>query len=594
MVAGGLPTVQVLLDDGTGTFPFDITTYVRMVEGIKFTRGRQDESSSPTPGTFSLVLDNTDGRFTVGSTIIATPSPIKMDQKIRVNLTANATTVTAFTQTVQNWPTEWPDGGDLFSIAQISGTDMQSQAERQTLRSVIEEEILLDSPAALYMLGEPAGSTTAVDASGNQAPALTMAGSGADVVFGNATGPGTDGLTATQFAGGKYLSVTLPTTPTAVECYFSTTTTPASMSPILGSPAGLLAGIGVFSDGKLHSSGGADLTSPVVTGGATHHLVWELGHVYLDGVDIGSPTDIPIGAQVSVGGCNAAVPFTGTIAHVAVRNSTLSAARAAAHSQAGLTGFAGESGTARITRLAGYAGVSLGTLDTSLTNVAFEDITGKKLMDAIRDVADAEMGLAYFNGSGSLEFHNRNRVAAKTAPDVTIDANFLAEGTRFEYDMQGVLNYLKVTAQGTSVTQVARNVASEVTNKHGRYDADKTYLVQTDREALDRGNWVVATHAEPAARIGSLVIDVLTMTAAQQASMLAVEPDTWLRVTGLPGQTVGGTTADFIVQGIAPTVSATEWTLTLNAANQPARYPTPWILGDTTWSVLGSTTKLYV
>lgn len=592
----GLPTVQVLLDDGTGTYPYDVTTFARMVEGYKFTRGRQDELSNPSPGTFSLVFDNTDGRFTVGSTIIASPSPIKMDQKIRVKLTANATTVTRFTQAVQNWPTEWPEGSDQFSVAAISGTDVQSQAERRTLRSVIAETILADSPSAYYPLGEPTGATAAADTSGNQKPNLVTVGSGAPVTFGNSGGLTTDSLTVATFSAGQYLSTDGFNSPVsnAAEFWFKTTTVNQGLalpSVATGGPGG-----GLTIDGSGHLVAGVRTSAAVVTDGNWHHvyLTMATNDVVLDGVSLGGLTGTASSQLLIIGAApgSGLATFTGSIAQVAAYNGVPSSP--ANHYLAGSTGFAGESGTARITRLAGYGSLTLGALDPSLTNVAIEQLADKKLMDAIRDVADAEMGLAYFDGSGSLVFHNRNRVAAKTSPDVTIDANFLAEGTRFEYDMQGVLNYFAVTATGTSVTQVARNLTSEVTNKHGRYDTSKTYLVQTDPEALDRANWLVSTHGEPAARVGSLAIDVLTMTAAQQATMLILEPDTWLRVTGLPGQTVGGTTADFIVQGFGETLTAAEWTIAANAANQPVRYPTPWILGDTTYSVLGSTTRLYV
>jgi hypothetical protein len=232
-----------------------------------------------------------------------------------------------------------------------------------------------------------------------------------------------------------------------------------------------------------------------------------------------------------------------------------------------LNGFVGESGTARITRTAGYANLPVGTLDTSLTNVAFQDITGKSVADALSSIVDAEVGLWFIDGSGNLTFHNRTRPVAKTAPDITIDANFLDEGTDFVYDMQGVLNHFEVTALGTpNGALYVDDFASQDT--HGKYPGSASYLVQTDQEALDRGNWVVSNHAQPAPRVGTLKIDVLTMTAAQQAAMLALEPNTWLRVTGLPGQTPGGTTADFIVQGFAEKVAAAEWTVAVNAVNR--------------------------
>lgn len=576
----GLPTVQVLLDDGTGTFPYDVTTKTRLVEGYSMKRGRQDEMSSPTNGDFDLVFDNTDGRFTLGSTIIASPSPIKIDAQIRVKLTANAVTVNRFTQFVQNWPVQWPRGGSEFAVSLPAGTDAQAKAEGRTLRSVIEEEILADGPVAYYTLGEPEGATSAGDTSGSQAPALTMVGSGTDVVFGTATGPGTDGLTAATFAAGKRLDAVLSATPTALEAWFSTSTIDGSDRGIIGTGTN---GITVTSGNLTFNGSGS---GGAVADGLVHHIVWQGTSVYLDDVLTGLAATAPGDAHLVVGSA-----FIGSIAHVAADGSTLSAARRTAHYQAGSTGFAGESGTARLTRLAGYANMPVGTLDASLTNVAFTDFTGRSAWDAIQEVADAEMGIAFIDGSGNLVFHNRNRVLAKSSPDVTVDANFLSPGTGFEYDMQGVLNYFEATATPAGSTQLAWDQNSEVTNKHGRYSKSKSYLVQTDQEALDRANWIVATHSEPATRVGSLVLDVLTMTAAQQAAMLTVEPSTWLRITGLPGQTPGGTTADFIVQGIAESLDAGEWTITLNAANKTALYPSVWILGT---SALGVDTRLGV
>lgn len=67
-----VPTVQVLLDDGTSTWQHDVTSYVRLVDGIGINRGRQDEFADVQPSTCSLTLDNTDGHFT--PTTVAKPN----------------------------------------------------------------------------------------------------------------------------------------------------------------------------------------------------------------------------------------------------------------------------------------------------------------------------------------------------------------------------------------------------------------------------------------------------------------------------------------------------------------------------------------
>lgn len=594
MVAGGLPTVQVLLDDGTGTFPYDVTSKTRL--GYAVTRGRSDELAAVNAGQMTTTHDNTDGRFTPGSTVIASPSPVKTDQRLRLKVTANATTVTRHTGYAQSFPVGWPGGGQELSEVTITTSDAQARAERRVLRSVVEEEIMADAPAAYYTLGEPEGATSAGDTSGNQAAALTMAGSGTAVTFGTATGPGTDGLTAATFAGGQWLTTIFGgdwmTPPGAVEFAFSTTTNDATTRTILGSLSG---GDITLLNGHMYQNG---VDFGFVADGAVHEVFWNGSErTALD--NFGRfPAIAPLYGYVGIGGPNTSsasgTPFIGAISHVALYASTFSdISRITAHYNAMTTGFAGETDNARITRLAGYAGISTGTLDTSLTNVPFTDLTGRTAWECIQEVADAAMGVAFIAGDGTLRFHNRQKVVAKTTYDLTIDANQLDPGTAFTTDMQGVLNYVEVTAAGTSVTQVARNTASETT--HGRYSDSKTYLVSTDAEALDRGNWLVGIHAEPTVRVGTLSVDLLSMTAANQAAWLAVEPSHWIRVTGLPSQTPGGTTADLVVQGISDTLTAgpsgSEWTLSLNVVSK-SLYPTPWILQDATYGVLNSTTKL--
>ena len=66
---------------------------------------------------------------------------------------------------------------------------------KRPMRSMLEQEILLDTPTAYYTLGEPEGATSAGDTSGNGLASLTIAGTGAALTFGTSTGPA-DGLPA--------------------------------------------------------------------------------------------------------------------------------------------------------------------------------------------------------------------------------------------------------------------------------------------------------------------------------------------------------------------------------------------------------------
>jgi hypothetical protein len=587
-----LPTVQVLLDDGTGTFPYDITSKVMLIDGFSFTRGREDWQGGVTAGTFSLTLNNSDGRFSPGSTTIASPSPIKVDAQIRLKETINAVTYTRFTGYVKSWPVAWPATVSTFSTVQVTASDAQARAERRVLRSVVEEEILEDTPVAYYTLSEPVGATSAGDTSGNQAPTLTQIGSGTAVVWGSGTGPGTDSLTAATFAGGQYLTAALAATPGAIEFWFSTTTNDATIRPIIstGGTTPLLAILsGQLYDPSTHNNFGA------VADGLVHHAFLVGSTVYLDSVSAGTGTPPPAGnLSLQVGGIPAQTgfaTFVGSVSHVAVYSGSPSATRVTAHYTAGTTGFAGESDTARLTRLAGYANITVGTLDTPLTNVAFIPIETRSAWDCIQEVADAGVGVTYIDGTGSLVFHNRNRVPAKTTPDLTLAATYVVPDAQPTQDDQRILNYIEATAVGTSAAQVVNSSTSETS--HGRYSDSKSYLVSTDAEALDRANWIIGNFAEPSTRFGTLTINLYKMDAATASSVIAaIDIDCWLQITGMPSQTPGGTTVDLVVESIAEQVTGSSWTLTCNVVAQSLF--DVWILGDATAGVLGTTTRLYV
>ncbi|MCC7268780.1 MAG: hypothetical protein IT546_15780, partial [Caulobacteraceae bacterium] len=66
----GLPTLLVELDDGSGTFPYDITEYVSLSSGWSIgPHGRPDELQEVQATSLNLTLDNTDGRFTLGAAL---------------------------------------------------------------------------------------------------------------------------------------------------------------------------------------------------------------------------------------------------------------------------------------------------------------------------------------------------------------------------------------------------------------------------------------------------------------------------------------------------------------------------------------------
>ncbi len=220
-------TVEVAFNAGwTGTPTWtDVTAYTQHINGVDIDKWRAEEFSECQPSRCSFTLNNSDGRFTPGLTTGAHYPNVKKGRRIRVRSTVGGVTTTRFTGYIDDWSVTWPGMVGTISMCAVTASSRMARlGTAGELRSIVEEEILLDLPAAYYTMGEPEGATFASDSSGNLAPNLVQAGTGAAVTFGTATGPGTDGLTAATFAGGKYLSTTVTTaTAVTVERSFSTT-----------------------------------------------------------------------------------------------------------------------------------------------------------------------------------------------------------------------------------------------------------------------------------------------------------------------------------------------------------------------------------
>jgi hypothetical protein len=279
------------------------------------------------------------------------------------------------------------------------------------------------------------------------------------------------------------------------------------------------------------------------------------------------------------------------MSHVALawQATTMTAdARFADHYHAGHDGFTGNSTSARISRLLGYAGRGVTVSgDTGLVEPGFSDFTGSSIWDEIQRLADAEGGIAYVAGDGTVKLRDKNSLPAAT-PAFTTTADQVAPETAPVVDMQGVFNY----ATGTRPNG-ANLVHSDPTSiaAHERYPTDKTYLLSTDDEVLSRLNWLVNTRKDPFPRVASLSIDVLTLSAADQATILALDVGSTIRVTGWPSQSPTGSTADFVVDGFTMTITKDSWTFDANVT-----YAAPfraWVLDDSVSSVLDSTTRPY-
>lgn len=601
----GLPTLVVELDDGTGTYPHDISQYVRLPASVSITRGRGDEFSEVQPSTLTLTLDNIDGRFTYGSGTYN----CAIDQGIRVSYLdpVGGSPIRRFTGYVQGWPASWPGGGDTYSVVEVTATDQMPRWARRQLDSTLYYEIALDGPVLYFPLDDEQGSSSATpaidrDMTGTR---LVPAGTGPDPTFGDEHGAPTDGGTGLLVEDGKGMAIKpgLDLTGSAwtIEAVvqhldFDSTAYTVWVAWFADPGFG-----GLMVDAYLRSSGIVSAQSDSVYGYvdpyAAHHIaIVRSGAtltLYADGTAIGTasvyvstaPKQRAVFADDGVTGTKAAV------SHWAYYDTALSAARIAAHATAALTGWVADSSDDRMARYMDYGGVPASILDLEAgaqTAVPHADTSGNTLADMAARVAKSEGGLLFVAGDGSVTLQSRHhRVVQQTASPVTITAADLDADAAISTDTQLLVNSVTYTA-ATGRPQLVEDSGS--IGEHDVYSESDDLMVATQDEALSAATWRVAGYSEPRPRLASVSVDLLTSSAALQSAMANLELSDRLRVTGLPSQ-APASTLDLVVEGWTETLSADAWSMAITTSTyNPAG--SGWLLGDATYGVLGSTTRL--
>lgn len=600
----GPPTAHVLLDDGTGTFPIDITTKVRLPDGITRLLGRGDELSEIQPGQLTLVCDHD---ATLASQLV-------IDRQIRVTYNGD----TRGTWFIRAKPVSWPSGGDEYAVITLTAVDAWSNFAGISLGSAFDEEILTDADTlvAYYPLTGGSDTTVEYDASGFGSSRLTVVNNGGPIpVWGDdyASADGTTGLNILQQAGAANNCSFLAAiwdgfniwNGTDLHAEFVLTAdvglTTTQDYPLLqiGSlviyitVGGRISIIGASGVG--YGSNLRDGTAHIVTVEATVGGTFD---IWVDGVKIASAVTTPavvltniivqVGSQISAGSPGLDTHYT--IARVNIGSTRLSDPRIAAHHLAALSDCAGETPAQRYVRVCAYAAIPTGAIDTLGDTICGPAGQAEKsLTDVLSETALATLGIVYVDANGAVSSLNGYSMVGAATP-LTLDANWADESTVVEDDTARVLN--AVTGKTTSSANIitARDQAS--IDVHGRYRNDFVWNVSTDDQAFQLTWWEVNTYAEPRPRTPQLKIDLLSMDATNLAAALTLKLGSYLRVTTMPSQTPGSTTLDLVVENLVELLSDSEWSLTLTCVSRDTFGA--WILGDSVWGVLGTTTKPFV
>lgn len=603
----------------------DVTS--KAVAGLSFpattvTWGRQDQYTAINPTSVDGSFLNTDGTFTPGNTGSAYYPRIRRNLRRRVSVTVNSTTVNLsddYATSIEVVPAS--SGPATTSVAgtdilgrfggTASTTDPNAPAIGTTLRPFLAEEMLVDSPLCLYMLQEAEGAASFGDATGTNSPA---------VLTNSKYGPGTvtagetvdtgfvGGGTVVGFTGGVPQGVgswiAAPVSGAAsgfsLECWIQTpTVTPTAPFSYAAFDTGIPeARIGT--DGKMYVLGATVTiaTSASVCDGNIHQVVVTSDGTtvtgYFDGVSIGSgPTvnNTYTWTSIALGNTDGTpdagdILVGGALAFFGAYSTALSAGRIAAHYQAGKTAFAGERTDQRITRLLSYRANTGSSVDTGLGLMGAQSITGRSLQDCLFEVGQLEGGVVFTDGLGRVNFRSRSRTFNPT-PTLTLDMSTggIDFGSNWREDTQGVINDATITNTTTGSDQRYFNAASITTD--GEYSTTYSLPFDLDTSALNMAGWIVTNGIQQQLTATPLIIDLLHVTNAQAAAVLALKPLDCIQLTNCPTPAPAATMT-FIVQGGTTSLAADAASVTLNVT--PLPYPvavwdsTNWDAATATWA----------
>ncbi len=497
---------------------------------------------------------------------------------------------TRFTGYVDEWPVQWPTGGDNYSSVTVTALDLLARMGRMPeLGSVIEETLRLDGPRFYFPLDEGEGSTSVgcVIGSGSTLN-VSHIGSGGELTLGSATGPPTDGRAAPQFTpasstSGYYLSGSVAPLggwygAVSVEVAFLTSASVDQTLWRMRDAYGTSLTVGTTAAGKARVSflnvwtgdTWSVTSAATVSNGSHHHVAVTMGTtagvatltLYVDGTSAGSVAIPGVWATLSlleVGGTSDGSLFTGTVSHVAGYLTVLSAVAVAEHSTAIATGYAGERADQREARVLTWAGVpaAFANLDTTEAVVGHAECTGWTPAEYLQRLAATQGAPLFVDGSGVLRQHSRARLYDATA-SLTVSADSIdPDSLTMTLGLDGLANAVTVTRLG-GATQRLQDSASIAA--YGTESASLEVLYALDSDALTAATWRLSRGSEPSLTTPQIGLDPLTDT-ANTAAILALDIGSLVVVTGLPSQ-APSSSVELVVQGYTESIGTSGWYVT--------------------------------
>lgn len=608
------PGADLTADPTTWTWT-DITSSVRLRDGISITVGRPDEAARVDPSTCRLRLDNRTGNFTPRNPLGAYYGSLARNTPLRVQVNPGSGYVTRFSGFVSAWPPRWDKSGRDASVPiEANGILRRLGQGNAPVRSPYRRSIM--SPVNTGMLAywpceDDSDADQAASAIPGQ-PGMTVAGT---VDFGDAapalstTGVRRFGtMPLPDLTGGGSLTGVVPagsSSPTAwaVQFFSQSVDFGSGVSNALTIASWRTPG-GTYERWELHqdqSAGGSTTLRAIDSSGVSTDLIVLSGvivgpdHYTIDAIQSGSNIDVRLwfatfleGSFSGAGTLAQITEFSANpnrtvidpadefiIGHIRVWDH-ISPPKMTITEVLGWSGTAStapETATDRLTRLCVEDGISLSMPTVS---AEFETAMGSQpdgtALELYQQCADADQGVLHEDGFGLAYVPRQHRYNRAVDLALDFDLGQVAEPPEPADDDQQLRNEWKVKRpSGSSAT--ARDQDS--VDRYGLYDDEAEVRLDSDSQLAPHAQWRVHLGTVDEMRWPRIDINLAASPELVNAWLVC---DVQSRVTAVhPPDEVAGDDIDVIIEGWTEFLGFKDWDVSLNTS--PA---SPWdVLGLT-------------
>ena len=269
--------------------------------------------------------------------------------------------------------------------------------------------------------------------------------------------------------------------------------------------------------------------------------------------------------------------FDGQLAHVALYQYPLSAARVAAQYQAFL-GFPGDLSGARVGRILDYAGeindAAHRKLDPGRSALGPALLTGQSALTSVQDATASEQGLFFKDGSGRSVFQDRGHrqnAVSKVTLNIADDSLPVEPDIIFQLDRTFIRNDITGSRPGGAVQRV-QDATSQRQHRRITEPSPLTINLPEDDAVLNALQWRLFHLKQPAVRIPQCSIKPVTSPALWPWA-LGLEVGDQITLANLP-PTAPAATMNVVIDAIEfPRSNADEWVVTfLLSPAEPSLY----------------------